>query len=173
MIVTVKDFIYIQELIKSGMEPIKMHNNLIKYFNLQYLKPEQAEEIMTQTYTLLSDFNESMINQSKFPLINKFILDGIEYGLIPDFEDMTVGEWIDVDNYQTEITSINKLLSIFYRPLINKMGDKYQIEKYEGTIYSQEMLNADIKIYMGLMVFFYRLNNELIKGINTYIQKQK
>ena len=35
---------------------------------------------------------------SKTPLINTFVMDGVEYGFIPKLDDITLGEYIDIDN---------------------------------------------------------------------------
>jgi hypothetical protein len=172
MKITVKDFMYIQELLKNVQSTEEMHKHLLKYFNLLNLKPEDADAKMTEIYTLLNEFNEMVLHEDKFKLIQRFEIDGIEYGLIPKFDDMTVGEWIDIDAYQSELTHINKLLSIFYRPIVDMVGDKYKIEEYDGTKYSNEMLNADVQVYFGLMVFFYTLNKELIEGTSIYIQSE-
>jgi len=48
--------------------------------------------------------------------------------------------------------------------------DRYEIEEYNGT--HNEFLQAPIEVFLGMMVFFYRLRTELLVTTNTYIQTQ-
>jgi hypothetical protein len=107
------------------------------------------------------------VNHSLIPIFN---LKGVEYGFIPVLDDMTLGEYIDLDESLGDWQNMHKAMSVLYRPIIYKKGHKYQIEEYKGT--NDTMLQAPLDIVFGAMVFFYNLSNELITTILSYLQKE-
>lgn len=85
----------------------------------------------------------------------------IEYGFIPNLDNISTAEFIDIENYQKERKDLYKLMSVLYRPLIKQEGKRYDIESYEGRI------NADfeeISMYhvKSAMVFFCSLGLDLM-----------
>jgi len=145
-----------------------IRKELIKHFNLEDISVIDFENFLNELQSILKQ-------DAKF--INRFTLDGIEYGFIPNLDNIKTKEWVDIDLYQADPQSIHKLLSILYRPikkqkwyhrLFNK--DRYEIEEYNGS--HNNFLQAPIEIYLGMMVFFYRLRTELLTTTITYIQKQ-
>ena len=107
------------------------------------------------------------VNHSLIPTFN---LKGVEYGFIPVLDDMTLGEYIDLDESLGDWQNMHKAMSVLYRPITYKKGHKYQIEEYKGT--NDTMLQAPLDIVFGAMVFFYNLSNELITTILSYLQKE-
>lgn len=104
----------------------------------------------------------------------KFILKGIEYGFIPNLDEITYGENKDVTSYLNDWDSMHKAMSVLYRPVVTKLKDRYTIEPYEGTHkYSETMKQMPLGVVMGSMVFFYNLTNELLKAIPSYLEKQE
>lgn len=92
----------------------------------------------------------------EFPLISKFESDGIVYGLIPNFSEISTGELIDLDNL-LENQNFEGIASILYRPIIkeDKKKNKYEIEHYTG--YNEKLFeNAPINFYFGFINFFFK-----------------
>ena len=85
----------------------------------------------------------------------------IEYGFIPNLDEITVGEYLDIDTYQKDNNNIHRLMSILYRPITKKKGSNYQIETYSGTNKAEMMMDVPVDIYLGAMVFFCDLKNNL------------
>jgi len=106
----------------------------------------------------------------KHSLVPTFTLNGVEYGFIPVLDDMTLGEYIDLDESLGDWQNMHKAMSVLYRPIKFKKGHKYQIEEYKGT--NDTMLQASLDIVFGAMVFFYSLSNELMTTILSYLQKE-
>jgi len=166
MDITIEDFLKITNL--QSTDEAFIRKELIKHFNLEDISVIDFENFLNELQSILKQ-------DAKF--INRFTLDGIEYGFIPNLDNIKTKEWVDIDLYQADPQSIHKLLSILYRPikkqkwyhrLFNK--DRYEIEEYNGS--HNNFLQAPIEIYLGMMVFFYRLRTELLTTTITYIQKQ-
>jgi len=110
------------------------------------------------------------IFDSKHNLIPTFILGGIEYGFIPVLDDMTLGEYIDLDENLGNWETIHKAMSVLYRPIAFKKGHKYNIEPYKGM--NDKLKYMPLDVVFGAMVFFWNLNNELIQTILNYLHKE-
>ena len=95
----------------------------------------------------------------------KFILKGIEYGFIPNLDEITYGENKDVTSYLNDWDSMHKAMSVLYRPVVTKLKDRYTIEPYEGTHkYSETMKQMPLGVVMGSMVFFLQFNQRLAES---------
>ena len=119
---------------------------------------------------ILSDLNK--LFDTKQDLITKFTLKGVKYGFIPELDEMTLGEYIDLDENFTSWDSMHKAMAVLYRPISIEKGDKYQIEDYEGLKEADTMKQMPLDVVMSSMVFFYRLNNELLQTTLNYLNKE-
>ena len=110
------------------------------------------------------------IFDTKHTLIPTFKLDGLEYGFIPVLDDMTLGEYIDLDENLGNWESMHKAMSVLYRPITFKKGHKYNIEPYKGM--NENLKQMPLDVVFAAMVFFWNLNNELVQTILSYLQKE-
>ena len=99
-----------------------------------------------------------------------FILDGKEYGFIPNLEQMKSGEYIDLTNNLGK--DILASMAVMYRPITRKFKDVYDIEKYNGTDDKEIFKNAPISVYLGAQVFFWNLTNDLLKLMPQFLEKE-
>ena len=107
---------------------------------------------------------------TKTDLIPTFTLKGIEYGFIPQLDEMSFGEYIDLDNYLGDWDNMHKAMSVLYRPIKFRKENKYQIEDYKMS--NDIMKQMPLDIALGAMVFFYHLNNELLQITMNYLNKE-
>lgn len=111
--------------------------------------------------------------EEKQELIPKFKMYGIEYGFIPNLDEITYGENKDVTTYINEWGTMHKAMAVLFRPIKQKQRDKYIIEEYEGSHkYSEVMKDMPLNVVMGAMVFFYNLTNVLLKSIPSFLEKE-
>ena len=117
----------------------------------------------------------NMFNVKEHKFINRFKLGGVEFGFIPDLEEMTFGEYTDLDSYIGDWDNMHKAMAVLYRPITNKgLNNTYDIEKYNGSItYCDVMKHAPLDVVLGANVFFYNLGNELLKSTVTYLENNK
>jgi hypothetical protein len=116
-----------------------------------------------------------MFNVQSHKFINRFKLGGVEFGFIPDLEDMTFGEYTDLDSYIGDWDNMHKAMAVLYRPIKSTgLNGTYEIEKYNGSItYCDVMKHAPLDVVLGANVFFYNLGNELLKSTMTYLENNK
>lgn len=131
---------------------------------------EIASIRVTSIKEILGDIDR--IFAEKTDLVPTFNLEGIEYGFIPKLDDMTIGEFIDLDENLTEWETIHKAMAVLYRPINYKKEGKYLIEDYTGLDNAEVFKKMPLDIAMGAMVFFYRLNNELLEITLNYLKRE-
>tara|TARA_R100001509_G_scaffold160662_1_gene128748 strand:- start:718 stop:1371 length:654 start_codon:yes stop_codon:yes gene_type:complete len=105
-------------------------------------------------------------------LIRHFELDNIKYGFIPSLDEMTFGEYVDLDTYFKDWQNIHRAMGVLYRPLVHKYNDRYTIKKYEGGEFT-EMKKMPLDVVFSSIVFFYNLGNDLSKNILDYLSPQE
>jgi hypothetical protein len=131
----------------------------------------------------LTDFNflvEHLNNlfNHKTPLVQRFTLKGsdgveVEFGFMPKLEDITAGEFIDLDNYIGDWNNMHRAMAVLYRPVTFEKKGRYLIEPYEGSDkYSEIMEDAPVDIAIGAMVFFYHLGSELSRRMIVSLEKE-
>ncbi len=113
-----------------------------------------------------------MFDVTSHRFINRFKLGGVEFGFIPDLDDMTFGEYTDLDSYIGDWDNMHKAMAVLFRPITKKgLNNTYEIEKYNGSItYSDVMKHAPLDVVFGANVFFYNLGNELLKSTMNYLE---
>lgn len=141
-----------------------------KLSNVSNLTSEEVLEVVSTLYEAEiekvseMDYNEVLdklvnvieaIGKTEMDLVTRFESDGVKYGFIPNFSEITTGELIDLDNLLVEKDFIG-IASILYRPIVkeSKKG-RYTIEEYKGI--DRELFeNASMRFYMGFINFFYK-----------------
>jgi hypothetical protein len=111
--------------------------------------------------------------QSKPEFKNRFTLAGVEFGFIPNLENMSWGEYIDLEANISDIKTFHKAMAVMYRPIVEKHGDKYKIESYESAAnYSEVMEFAPLEIALAAKVFFWNLESELLQATLYYLETE-
>lgn len=93
-------------------------------------------------------------------LIHRFKLNGIEYGFIPELDDMSFGEYMDLDTFIGDNDNLHRALNVLYRPIEYKRGNRYTLKEYDPDN-SEDAKDFPLDAVLGAIVFFYNLGKEL------------
>lgn len=122
-------------------------------------------------FEMVDHFNKVFTTEPKFK--PTFKINDTEFGFIPNLEDISFGEYIDLENNLFDIKTIHKAMAVLYRPIISKHRNKYLIEEYVSTVnYAEVMKFAPLDVVLAAKVFFYNLKNELLTALSLYLEKQ-
>ena len=111
--------------------------------------------------------------QQKPKLTKTFKLGIYEFGFIPKLEDMTSGEFIDLENYLGSTETLHQAMAVLFRPIKSKVKDLYTIEEYESSYkYSEVLKYMPLDIALGSMLFFWTLQNDCVNALTDYIQNE-
>lgn len=124
---------------------------------------------------IISVLKEVMQSDVTFEKIFKY--DGISFGFIPNLDKITGNEFIHIEEYVKKPQTWNKALAVLYRPVTKRKrnwfkrgaDDLYDILPYdEDNAFENLMLDVSCIYYLGAMVFFYNLGNDLLKSMQDY-----
>ena len=127
----------------------------IKIEEVMLLKLNDSQEIIN---IILKTFDE------KPPLIRSFKIDQLEYGFHPQLDNLTFGEYIDLDTYITDWENIEKAMNVLYRPVIAKVKS--------NTETSLNLLNMPMDAVMSSIFFLWNLGLELSTVMTNSLENQ-
>ena len=105
-------------------------------------------------------------------LVTKFKLNNKEYGFHPQLDDLTLGEYIDLDTFIGDWENIEKAMAVLYRPVVNKLKDKYTIEEYKVGR-DAEILDMPMDAVLSSIFFLWNLGIDLSKTMMNYLDKEE
>lgn len=118
---------------------------------------------------LANHFNELFQQKTEFK--TRFKIKDMEFGFIPNLEDMSFGEYVDLDHNIGKVETFHKAMAVLYRPITKKTKDTHEIMEYSGTEeFSELMKYAPLDIAMAASVFFYHLGNDLVQASLTSLE---
>jgi len=110
--------------------------------------------------------------EQKPNLVSKFKLNNKEYGFHPQLDDLTLGEYIDLDTFIGDWENIEKAMAVLYRPIVNKLKDKYTIEDYKVGI-DADMLDMPMDAVLSSIFFLWNLGIDLSQAMMDYLDKEE
>ena len=149
-------------------------------------KTEEAKETIKALSTLpvklveemaLSDVATIFERLSKLQIKGKlkkvFEIDEVEYGFLPDLDEITLGEWADIEQYIKDglEKNMHKIMAVLFRPVTNKEGKMYSVQAYKDGKQRAEKfrkkMNA-VQVQQSL-VFFWTFGKELSTILPLYL----
>tara|TARA_R110000823_G_scaffold74010_2_gene169946 strand:- start:1422 stop:2072 length:651 start_codon:yes stop_codon:yes gene_type:complete len=161
-----KHFLKIQETVK---EERFLNAKMIEIFcgvNLEQvmlLKLKDSAEIIS----ILTEMFEE-----KPPLVTMFKLNGVDYGFQPQLDDITLGEYIDLDTFIGDWGNMEKAMNVLYRPVLVKMKGKYSIEEYQIET-SENILDMPMHAVLSSIFFLWNLGLELSQTMTNSLEKNE
>ena len=126
----------------------------------------KAKSIKDITLILTSMFNE------KPQLVREFKMGSKTYGFIPKLEDMSFGEYIDLDTYIGDMDNLHRAMNVLYRPIKQKYEEKYLIEDYTGDD-PDIMKSMPMDAVLSSILFFYHLGMDLSQAMMSYLEEEE
>lgn len=152
-----------KKIIKSISLLCNTTEEIVKKMNFKDLK-----DIMQ----IVSELVDTEPNKLKFK--KRFKFDGEEYGFIPNLSKLTAGEYIDLEIYTKKpIENLNVIMSVLYRKITFKRGERYAIENYDPDQFKEELFKTcPMDIALSSLGFFLTLGEKLAKISVNYLKKQ-
>jgi hypothetical protein len=124
---------------------------------LKYVTKMRWKDVSEITSTLSNMFDED----NKF--INKFTLDNVQYGFIPNLDEITFGEFVDLDSYLGDWQEMHKAMSVLYRPIDIQARGRYNIKEYDGSI-NDHIKQMPLSVALGAVFFFVEFRKRIISS---------
>jgi len=134
----------------------------------------QLKEIINIKYSevikLVAHFNKLFSETPKFT--PTFKIKDMEFGFIPDLQNISFGEYVDLEENLKSWETYHKAMAVMYRPITKKAKDGYKIIDYTGADeFSDLMKYAPISVVLSSSVFFWNLGSELLRGTIHYLEQ--
>jgi len=125
----------------------------------------------------VADFNIitnkiNLLFEQKPKLVQTFKLENTHYGFIPQLDDMTLGEYIDIDTYIGDWENMEKTMNVLYRPIVSKIKKRYAIKEYDVNT-SDALLDMPLSAVLSSIFFLWNLGNDLSKTILKYLEAEQ
>jgi hypothetical protein len=120
---------------------------------------------MSSVTAILDILNEMLSQTPKH--VERFKMNGVEYGFIPDLDEMSLGEYIDLDNNASDWEKMHVAMNVLYRPIKTSKVGKYNIEEYDVK-FPEVMKDMPLDAAIGSLFFFYNLGMELANHTIAY-----
>ena len=96
-----------------------------------------------------------------------------EFGFITNLEEISFGEYVDLENNLLKWEDYHKAMAVMYRPIKMKFKDKYEIVDYTPMEEMHELMKfTPVDIAISSSVFFWNLGSELLTATLTYLERQ-
>ena len=126
----------------------------------------------------MKDLNELIVHfkkvfEEKPQLIRQFKIKNMEFAFIPKLDDITFGEYIDLEHHLQDWKTYHKAMAVMYRPIDKTYKDKYSIVDYEPNEDMQDLMKfAPLDVAISASVFFWSIASELLTLTIAYLQKE-
>ena len=114
----------------------------------------------------------SALFEEKPRTVKSFTLNKTEYGLHPQLDELSLGEYIDLDSYIGNWEQMEIAMNVLYRPILVKLKDRYSIEEYD-TETANRLLDMPMDAVMSSIFFLWNLGLELSKVMMNSLDNQE
>lgn len=147
-------------------------NNFLQQKIVQIFCGVELKYVNAMKQKDVNDIANSILNllNKKPKLINRFKIGSLEFGFIPNLDEMTNGEYIDLDTYIVDWQNMHRAMAVLYRPITKTQKERYLIEPYVSSItYAEVMEHAPLDVVISAVVFFWDLGKELLRSTANYL----
>ena len=132
---------------------------------------EVAKIKLTSLNELIAHFTQLFNQVPKFT--PKFKIGDIEFGFIPELEEITFGEYVDLDSHLQSWDKFHKAMAVLYRPIKTRSGEKYEIADYNPNKDMEELMQyAPLDVCIAASVFFWTLESDLLQATLNYLETE-
>tara|TARA_R110002167_G_scaffold2540_2_gene12822 strand:- start:1377 stop:2027 length:651 start_codon:yes stop_codon:yes gene_type:complete len=156
---------------------VQEENNGDKFFDAKMIEIFCKVPLKEVILLKLSDSQEiikilSDMFDQKPALVHKFKLNSVQYGFHPQLDDLTLGEYIDLDTFIGDWDNMEKAMNVLYRPIVAKLKDKYTIKEYEVET-DVDLLDMPMDAVMSSIFFLWNLGLELSTIMTNSLEQEE
>jgi hypothetical protein len=126
---------------------------------------------LTSLNELIAHFTKLFSEKPKFQ--PTFKIGTQEFGFITSLEDISFGEYVDLENNLQKWETYHIAMAVLYRPIKLKFKDKYEIVDYNPMTEMHDLMKfTPVDIAISSSVFFWNLGSELLTATLTYLERE-
>ena len=174
--ITLKQFqIYTSEMRKDINQTTRLIQTISSFCDIKFADAVKMK--ITDVKKLTNDI-AALLKIVPDSLVMMFEFNGTKYGFIPKFDDITIGEYADLEFYLSDTDkmwdNMHWIMSILYREIKEEKDGKYLIEDYEPSKERAELFkDLTMNVVYSASNFFLTLGEELLMTMPSYIPKEE
>lgn len=165
---TIPDFISIENYVKIYKVKDLFSDDYFSAKLISILTECKLEDLLKSDFQNVNYITNYVLNQlpNEPKFIDRFELDGVNYGFFPNWKDLTFAEFMDLDTISGKkpdelLDMLHILAAIMFRPIVSeKSKHNYQIEKYDVASMKERAelfkKKLDVKYILGGQFFFIK-----------------
>jgi hypothetical protein len=168
--VTLRKYLALQNDLENYKDDEQAQLDFMLY-HLCSLDASVLKSLTKESYEKLTKSIENLLSQQESPLQPIITIDSIEYGFEPNLSKISYGAYVDITKWDTIAMNDNwaKIMSVIYRPIVDKKKDKYQIASYNGEMDGDLFLDVSMDVHFGAWFFFVHLSMDLLNSTLNYM----
>ena len=139
------------------------------FCNIPY---EYANKMKLNDFVEIVDKINAML-MLKPDLVQSFKMGDSEFGFIPNLEEMTFGEYIDLDSNIGDPERVEYVMAVLYRPIKQRVGERYSIKEYEPELLREAMLNMPMDAVVSSILFFWNLGIDCTNAMMNFLSPKE
>tara|TARA_R110002050_G_scaffold3329_2_gene17448 strand:- start:58 stop:708 length:651 start_codon:yes stop_codon:yes gene_type:complete len=112
----------------------------------------------------------SKLFDQKPNLVRSFKVNKVEFGFHPQLDDLTLGEYIDLDTFIGDWNNMEKAMNVLYRPITAKLQEKYSIEDYNVNLHPN-IVDMPLSAVMSAIFFLWNLGIDLSSSMTNSLEE--
>lgn len=142
------------------------------------IKMEDILKANHDQVNFISNSITGLFPDTEYPFLDRFELNGVKYGFIPSWKNMSFAEFVDLDTLMNKepqdiMNNLHIICAIMFRPIISEKSEHdFLIEEYDvktmeirAELFKKEL---DVKYVLGGQFFFSRFVNLSLNIIPLY-----
>jgi len=159
--IKVKDTTNDNEMLAEKMIQIFCDIELKEIINIKF----------TEVQKLVAHFNKLFSETPKFT--PTFKINDMEFGFIPDLQNISFGEYVDLEENLKSWDTYHKAMAVMYRPIKLKTKGGHEIMEYKGSAEFADLMKfAPLGVVLSSSVFFWNLGKELLAATIVYLERE-
>tara|TARA_R110002126_G_scaffold263651_1_gene406621 strand:+ start:192 stop:902 length:711 start_codon:yes stop_codon:yes gene_type:complete len=153
-----------EQVLNDALIRIFCNVNRTDLHKIEVLEYDKMLEVLRDAFTNKCD-----------TLVERFTLNGVEYGFEPNIEKMSTAVYIDTEG-SLDWENFHIAMDALYRPIaFNRKAngvDQYAVMPYEPCLKKAELMKqAPLDAAMSVRVFFCSLSKDLLKTSLNYLEE--
>lgn len=152
-------------------------NRVVEVFSI--LTDKDPAEIAALPVTTIKEIASMLSWTAEVPtpeFERAITIDNQVYAVIPRLDELTVGEWVDLENHATELMkNLHKFLAVLYRPVTAQTRTSYRVAPYDAVemLERAELFKERLMIgqVYGAAVFFSLIGMALLPSLKDSLEE--
>tara|TARA_R100001015_G_C4633538_1_gene198644 strand:- start:1245 stop:1859 length:615 start_codon:yes stop_codon:yes gene_type:complete len=166
---------YNVEVRKDINETTKLIQTISTLCNISF---EDTCKMSIKDITKLSGYISELLQLKPETHIMIFEYKGVKYGFIPKLDDISIGEYADLEYYLSDTenmwNNMHWIMSILYREIEEEKDGKYRIAEYTPCDKRANLFkDIGMNVVYSASNFFLTLGGELLEIIGNSTQNKK